>query len=88
MTIREYDTQACLIVLNMVDFNINLVMGWLYPYHTVLDCFAKIVTLTMPSISPFMWQGSFSHALMGIISYFELGGVVSHFFIIFKMLAL
>lgn len=39
-----------LILLDMLDFDTSLVMGWLAPYHAVLDCYAKIVTLAMHGI--------------------------------------
>ncbi|XP_049348112.1 uncharacterized protein LOC125812663 [Solanum verrucosum] len=45
-----YDTHADLKVLDMVDFDVILGMDWLSPYHTILNCHAKTVTLAMPGI--------------------------------------
>lgn len=50
MTVREFDTQVNLIMLDMVDFDVILGMGWLCPYHVALDYSAKTVTLVMPDI--------------------------------------
>ncbi|WMV46513.1 hypothetical protein MTR67_039898 [Solanum verrucosum] len=36
--------------LDILDFDVILGMYWLSPYHAVLDCFAKTVTLARPSI--------------------------------------
>ena len=41
----------------MVDFDIIVGMNWLYPYHVVLDCNTKTVTLVMPGISRVEWKG-------------------------------
>lgn len=69
MTICEFDTQANLIFLDMVDFNVIIGMNRFSPYHTILDYFSKKVKLDMPGITPVVWQGSISHAPIGIISY-------------------
>ena len=39
-----------LIILGMVDFDVMLDMDWLSPYHDVLDCNDKTVTLAIPGI--------------------------------------
>ena len=40
----------------MVDFDVILGMDWLSPYHAVLDCNAKTVTLAMPGVSRVEWK--------------------------------
>lgn len=34
-------------ILDMVDFDIILVMDWLSPYHAILNYFSNIVTLSI-----------------------------------------
>ncbi|XP_070017076.1 uncharacterized protein [Nicotiana sylvestris] len=50
ITLSGYDTQADLLLLNMVDFNVILGMDWLSPHYAILDCHAKTVTLAMPGL--------------------------------------
>ena len=50
VSLDGYDTWVDLIILGMVDFDVILVMDWLSPYHVVLDCNAKTVTLAMPGV--------------------------------------
>ena len=45
-----YDTWVDLIILGMVDFDVILGMDCLSPYHVVLNCNAKTVTLAMPGV--------------------------------------
>nr|XP_016491473.1 PREDICTED: uncharacterized mitochondrial protein AtMg00860-like [Nicotiana tabacum] len=33
-------------------------MDWLSPYHAILDCYAKAVTLAMPELPRLEWRGS------------------------------
>lgn len=47
MTLMGRDTVADLMLLDMVDFDVILAMDWLFPYHIILDCHAKTVTLTL-----------------------------------------
>lgn len=44
------DIVADLILLDMVDFDVILGMDWLSPYHVILDCYAKTVTLSCPDL--------------------------------------
>ncbi|XP_070045427.1 uncharacterized protein [Nicotiana tomentosiformis] len=46
-TINGFDTVVDLLLLNMVDFEVILGMDWLSPYHAILDCHDKTVTLAM-----------------------------------------
>ncbi|XP_069144551.1 uncharacterized protein [Solanum lycopersicum] len=45
-----------LIILGMVDFDVILGMDWLSPYHAVLECNAKTVTLAMPGVPRVEWK--------------------------------
>ena len=67
MTIQGYDTRADLIMLDMIDFDVILGMDWLSPYHVVLDCYAKTVTLSMPGVPSVLWQAAYSHTPTRII---------------------
>uniref|UniRef100_A0A0V0GST8 Putative ovule protein n=1 Tax=Solanum chacoense TaxID=4108 RepID=A0A0V0GST8_SOLCH len=77
VTIQGCDTRVDLILLDMVDFDVILGMDWLSPYHAVLDCYAKTVTLAMPGISPVLWQGAYSHTPTGIISFMRARRLVA-----------
>ncbi|XP_070042513.1 uncharacterized protein [Nicotiana tomentosiformis] len=46
-----YETRADLLLLDMIDFEVILGMVWLSPYHDVLDCHYKTITLAMPELS-------------------------------------
>ncbi|XP_049362754.1 uncharacterized protein LOC125827500 [Solanum verrucosum] len=41
-----------------VDFDVILGMDWLSPYHVLLDCYAKTVTLVIPGIPRVEWRGT------------------------------
>lgn len=77
VTIQGYDTRADLIMLDMIDFDVILGMDWLSPYHVVLDCYAKTVTLSMPGVPPVLWQAAYSHTPTGIISFIRARRLVA-----------
>ena len=52
----RYDTWVDLIIRGMVDFDVILVMDLLSPYHIVLHCNAKTLTLSIPSVSRVEWK--------------------------------
>lgn len=37
-------------MLDMIEFDVILGMGWLAPYHVILDCYAKIITFASPGV--------------------------------------
>ncbi|XP_070040149.1 uncharacterized protein [Nicotiana tomentosiformis] len=45
VTLCGYETRADILLLDMTDFEIILGMDWLSPYHAILNCHAKTVTL-------------------------------------------
>ena len=54
----------------MVDFDVILGMDWLSPYHAVLDCNAKTVTLAMPGVLRVEWKsvsGSYPRKVISFI---------------------
>ncbi|XP_070036495.1 uncharacterized protein [Nicotiana tomentosiformis] len=56
IVISGFKTRADLLLLSMVDFDIILGMDWLSPYHAILDCYAKTVALSMPSLLRLEWR--------------------------------
>lgn len=46
-------------------------MDWLSPYHTILGCHAKIVTLAMPWLPRLEWRGSPCHSTSIVVSYLK-----------------
>lgn len=50
MTFPGCETLVDLFVLDMIDFDVILGMNWLAPYHVVLDCYAKTVTLASSGV--------------------------------------
>lgn len=60
---------ANLILLDMVDFDMILGMDQLSPYHAILDCHAKTVTLSCPNMPQLVWIGSLSFYPKGVILY-------------------
>ncbi|XP_070001884.1 uncharacterized protein [Nicotiana sylvestris] len=68
VTFCGFETRTDLMLLDMIDFEVILGMDWLSPYHVILDCHAKIVTLAMPELSRLEWKGSSVSASSQIIS--------------------
>ncbi|KAH0773587.1 hypothetical protein KY290_010724 [Solanum tuberosum] len=77
VSIQGCDTRVDLILLDMVDFDVILGIDWLSPYHAVLDCYAKTVTLAMLGISTLLWQGAYSHTPTWIISFMQARWLVA-----------
>lgn len=64
-------TLVYLIFHDMVDFDVILVMQWLSLYYMIFDLFSMSTNLPIPGKLLMIWQGSFSHVLMGIIFYMQ-----------------
>ncbi|XP_070050340.1 uncharacterized protein [Nicotiana tomentosiformis] len=58
VTFCGYETREDLLLLDMTDFKVILVLDWLSPYHAIIDCHAKTVTLAMPELLRLEWNGS------------------------------
>ncbi|XP_070004320.1 uncharacterized protein [Nicotiana sylvestris] len=63
------ETRVDLLLLDMVYFDAILGMDWLSPYHAILDCHAKTVTLALPDLPRLEWRGTPGHATRSVISY-------------------
>ncbi|KAF3630477.1 hypothetical protein FXO37_28466 [Capsicum annuum] len=50
MTFSGHETLVDLLVLDINDFDVILGMDWLAPYHTIIDFYAKIMSLASPAL--------------------------------------
>ncbi|XP_070029670.1 uncharacterized protein [Nicotiana sylvestris] len=71
VTFCGLETRANLLFLDITDFTVIPGMDWLSPYHVVLDCHAKIVTLAMPELSRLEWNGSSVSTSSQVISFLK-----------------
>ncbi|XP_070015953.1 uncharacterized protein [Nicotiana sylvestris] len=69
VTFCGFETSANLLLLDMIDFEVILGMDWLSPYHAVLDCHAKTVSLAMPGLLRLEWKGSIVDTPSRVISF-------------------
>ncbi|XP_070032336.1 uncharacterized protein [Nicotiana tomentosiformis] len=68
VTIGSYETSVNLLFLSMVDFDMIFGMYWLSPYHTILDCHTKIVTLALLRLE---WIGFLGHTFSRVVSFLK-----------------
>ncbi|XP_070032147.1 uncharacterized protein [Nicotiana tomentosiformis] len=71
VTIGGYETRVDLLLLSMVDFDVILGMDWLSPYHTILDCHAKTVTLAMLVLPHLEWMGTLDYIPSRVMSFLK-----------------
>ncbi|XP_070037233.1 uncharacterized protein [Nicotiana tomentosiformis] len=69
VTVGSLETRIDLLLLDMVDFDVILGMDWLSPYHAILDCHAKTMTLALPGLPRLEWRGTLGHSTSRVISY-------------------
>ncbi|XP_015163797.1 uncharacterized protein [Solanum tuberosum] len=69
VVLSGYETWVDMILLDMLDFDVILGMDWLSPYHALLDCYAKTVTLAIPGIPRVEWRGTSGSYPNRVISY-------------------
>ncbi|XP_070046242.1 uncharacterized protein [Nicotiana tomentosiformis] len=69
VTIGGLETQVDLLLLSMVDFDVILGMEWISLCHSVLDCHAKTMTLSMLGFSRVEWSGFIDYVPSRVISY-------------------
>ncbi|XP_070025789.1 uncharacterized protein [Nicotiana sylvestris] len=69
--IRGFESGVDLLLLDMVDFDVIFGMDWLSPYHSILDCHAKTVTLALSGLARLEWRGTPSHSTIKVISYMK-----------------
>nr|XP_009774022.1 PREDICTED: uncharacterized protein LOC104224138 [Nicotiana sylvestris] len=68
---RQREGRSDLSLLDMTDFGVIMGMDWLSPYHAILDCRAKTITLVMPELPRFEWKGSSVNATSRVISFLK-----------------
>ncbi|XP_019228487.1 PREDICTED: uncharacterized protein LOC109209634, partial [Nicotiana attenuata] len=71
VTFCGFKTRADLLLLDMIDFEVILGMDWLSPYHAVLDCHAKTVSLVIPGSPRLEWKGSTVDMPSRVISFLK-----------------
>ncbi|XP_070041126.1 uncharacterized protein [Nicotiana tomentosiformis] len=76
VTFCSYETRADLLLLDMTDFEVILSIGWLSPYHAILDCHAKDVTLAMLELPRLKWKDLFVRASKRVISFLKARHIV------------
>ncbi|XP_070050515.1 uncharacterized protein [Nicotiana tomentosiformis] len=54
--IGSLETRVDLLLLDMVDFDVILGMDWLSPYHAILDCHAKTMTIALLGLPRLEWR--------------------------------
>ncbi|XP_070036815.1 uncharacterized protein [Nicotiana tomentosiformis] len=55
----------------LVHFNVILGMDWLSPYHAILDCHTKTVTLVMPCLPRLEWNGILDYVPSRVVRFME-----------------
>ncbi|XP_070032314.1 uncharacterized protein [Nicotiana tomentosiformis] len=71
VVISGFETRVDLLLLVMVNFDVILAMDWLSPYHVILDCHAKTVTLAMPGLPRLEWQGTLDYVPRRVVSFLK-----------------
>ncbi|XP_070050333.1 uncharacterized protein [Nicotiana tomentosiformis] len=66
--ISSFETIVYILLLSMVDFDVILGMNWLSPYHVILDCHAKTLTLSMLSFPRLEWRGTLDYIPSRVVS--------------------
>ncbi|XP_070004408.1 uncharacterized protein [Nicotiana sylvestris] len=69
ITIGSLKISVYVLLLDMVDFDVILGMDWLSPYHAILDCHAKMVTLAMSWFPRLKLKVTPGHSTSRVISY-------------------
>ncbi|XP_070045382.1 uncharacterized protein [Nicotiana tomentosiformis] len=69
VSIGSLDTSVNLLLLDMIDFDIILSMDWLSPYHAILDCHTKMMTLAISGLTRLKWRETHRHSTSRVISY-------------------
>lgn len=69
VTFTIHETWVDLIFLDMIDLDTILDTDWLAPYHVILDCYAKIVTLAMLEVSRLAWKSMLNLGMKSVVSF-------------------
>ncbi|XP_070049537.1 uncharacterized protein [Nicotiana tomentosiformis] len=71
VSLQGRSTEANLIELEMVDFNVIMGIDWLSSYYAMLDCCAKRARFQFPNEEVLEWKGSSASLIGKIISYLK-----------------
>ncbi|XP_070034991.1 uncharacterized protein [Nicotiana tomentosiformis] len=71
VVLSGFETRADLLLLSMVDFDVILGMDWLSPYHAIIDCHAKTMTLAMLGLPQLEWRGTLDYVPSMVISFLK-----------------
>ncbi|XP_070055774.1 uncharacterized protein [Nicotiana tomentosiformis] len=55
----------------MVDFDVIWGMDWLSPYHAILNCHTKTITLAMQGFSQLEWRGTLDYISSKVVSFLK-----------------
>ena len=66
-----------LVELEILEFDVILGMDWLFAHHAVLDCFNKVVTLSMSSKLVIRYQGDCNAVSPCLISALTVGKLLA-----------
>ncbi|XP_070031770.1 uncharacterized protein [Nicotiana tomentosiformis] len=69
VTIWSLEIRVDLLLLEIVDFDVILGMDWLSPYHAILYCHAKVVTLALQGLPRLEWRENLGNSGSRVISY-------------------
>lgn len=69
MPFSGFETLVDLLVLDIVNFDVFLGMGWLALHRVVLNCFNKTVALALAGVPRIAWKGALYSDPKKIISY-------------------
>ncbi|XP_070056492.1 uncharacterized protein [Nicotiana tomentosiformis] len=69
ITVGSLETSMDLLLLDMTYFDVILGMDWLSPYHAILDCHAKTMTLAMLGLPQLERKEIPGHSTSMVISY-------------------
>ncbi|XP_070053397.1 uncharacterized protein [Nicotiana tomentosiformis] len=72
-----FEARADLLLLNMVDFDVILGIDWFSPCHAILDCHAKMVTLSMLGLPQLKWMGTLDYVPSRVVSFLKAQLMVS-----------
>ncbi|XP_070007367.1 uncharacterized protein [Nicotiana sylvestris] len=70
------ETSVDLLLLDMVDFDDILGIDWLLPYHAILECHAKTMTLALLGFPRLEWRRTPGHFTSRVISYMNVRRMV------------
>ncbi|XP_070019851.1 uncharacterized protein [Nicotiana sylvestris] len=68
VTIGSLKNRVDLLILDIVDFDVILGVDWLSPYHAILYCHAKTVTLSFLGLPRLEWRRTPGHSTSIVIS--------------------